>query len=251
MESLQIFQNDNFGKVRMIMVDNKPHAVANDIAKSLGYKYPADAIRNNCKGSKMHRVLTNGGLQSMKIIPEGDIYRLIVKAADQCQNKEVKLMAEKFESWIFDEVLPEIRKTGGYKLPQTYPEALRALADKAEENEKLQKENKYLKPKAEQHDLLISAENCQSVGQVAKSFNWGRNRLFAFLRDNNILISGGTDHNLPYQKYIDQGYFKVKESQVAMGGQVKNVTTTMVTPKGIEYIGKLLKRKGIIDKISS
>lgn len=250
MDKLKIFDNRQFGKVRMVLVDGLPYAVGNDIAEALGYQYPADAIRNNCKGSKVHRVLTAGGTQAMKVIPEGDIYRLIVKAADQSQNLNIKRKAEEFERWIFDKVLPEIRRNGMYQLPSNYVEALRALADSEEEKSQLQKENQFLKPKAEQHDVFLSANNAQSVSQVAKTYGWGRNRLFKFLRQKKILMSGGSDHNLPYQQYIDRGYFKIKESQVTMGGEFKNVTTTQITAKGVEYIGKLLKTEGLIEKIS-
>lgn len=104
--NLQVFNNDVFGEVRFVEVDSKTYAVANDIAKSLGYSSPKDAIARHCKGAIKHRYLTNGGQQEIKVIPEGDIYRLIVKS---------KLPeAEKFEQWVFEEVLPTIRKTGGF-----------------------------------------------------------------------------------------------------------------------------------------
>ena len=80
--------------------------VASDVAKALGYSRPADAITAHCKGSVKHRLPTNGGMQELKIIPEGDVYRLITHS---------KLpAAEKFESWVFDEFLPSIRKHGAY-----------------------------------------------------------------------------------------------------------------------------------------
>lgn len=130
------------------------------------------------------------------------------------------------------------------KIPKNYPEALRALADVEEENERL-------RPKAEQHDLFLSGQNAQSISQVAKSFGWGRNRLFAYLREKKILMIGGSEHNLPYQQYIDRDYFHIKESQVAIGDRIENKTTTLVTAKGIEYIGKMLKHEGLIEELRS
>lgn len=105
-EELMIFSNEEFGSVRTVEIDGKILFVANDVASALGYLSPKDAISRHCKGAMKHRYLTEGGEQYIKIIPEGDIYRLITRS---------KLdTAEEFESWIFDEVIPLIRKTGGY-----------------------------------------------------------------------------------------------------------------------------------------
>lgn len=104
---VQVFQNDVFGSLRTVDEDGKIMFVASDVAKMLGYSRPADAISTHCKGSVKRRLPTNGGEQEMKVIPEGDLYRLITHS---------KLpSAEKFESWVFDEVLPAIRKNGEYK----------------------------------------------------------------------------------------------------------------------------------------
>lgn len=98
--------NALFGEVRFLEIEGKPYAVANDVAEKLGYARPRKAILDHCKGVLKWGILTSGGIQKMSIIPEGDIYRLIVKS---------KLpQAVKFESWVFDEVIPQIRKTGGY-----------------------------------------------------------------------------------------------------------------------------------------
>lgn len=106
MNELEIFKNEEFGEIRIAEIDGKPYFIANDVAKALGYTTPKDAISRHCKGALKHRYLTEGGNQELKIIPEGDVYRLIMKS---------KLpKAEKFESWVMDEVLPIIRKSGGY-----------------------------------------------------------------------------------------------------------------------------------------
>lgn len=107
MKQLQLFTNDGLGELRGVEIDGKPYVVANDVAKALGYTNPSKATNDHCKKSKM--VWGNDSLgrrQQFKVIPEGDIYRLIVRS---------KLpTAQKFEEWVMDEVLPEIRKTGGY-----------------------------------------------------------------------------------------------------------------------------------------
>lgn len=109
MNDLQVFQNSEFGELRVLEQDGKPYFPATACAKVLGYKRPADAITAHCKGSVKYRVPTNGGNQELKFIPEGDLYRLIVHS---------KLpAAERFEKWVFDEVLPSIRRTGSYGQP--------------------------------------------------------------------------------------------------------------------------------------
>lgn len=110
LNELQIFRNEEFGQVRTVDIDGKPYFVANDVAKMLGYVETAKAVRTHCKGVSEVDIPTNGGVQKAKVIPEGDIYRLIIKS----QLPSV----DKFERWIFDEVIPTIRKTGSYKIPK-------------------------------------------------------------------------------------------------------------------------------------
>lgn len=110
MNELMVFNNSEFGEIRTIEEDGKVLFCGSDVAKALGYKRPADAITAHCKGSVIRRLPTNGGKQDAKFIPEGDIYRLAAKSELPG--------AERFESWIFDEVLPSIRKTGEYKTPK-------------------------------------------------------------------------------------------------------------------------------------
>ena len=105
MENLTIFTNEEFGQIRTVYIEGKLYFVGKDIAKSLGYKNPRDAISRHCKGVVKHDSFKEGG-QKIALITEGDMYRLIT-------NSELP-SAEKFESWVFDEVLPQIRKTGGY-----------------------------------------------------------------------------------------------------------------------------------------
>ena len=120
MNELQIFNNEEFGSVRTITKDNKTYFVGNDVAKALGYSETAKAIRTHCKGVSEMDIPTNGGVQTMKMITEGDIYRLVIKS---------KLpQAEKFESWVFDNVLPSIRRTGSYVVPMSTGEQIQLLA---------------------------------------------------------------------------------------------------------------------------
>lgn len=120
MNELQIFNSGEFGKIRTIEIDGKPYFVGTDVAKALGYSNPRKAILDHCKGVTKRDTPTSSGIQSMSYINEGDLYRLIMKS---------KLpSAEKFESWVMDEVLPTIRKTGSYQKPLTTVEQIQVIA---------------------------------------------------------------------------------------------------------------------------
>lgn len=231
MNEIQVFDNEEFGQVRAIEIDGKPYFCASDIAEALGYSNPRKAILDHCKGVTKRDTPTNSGVQSVNYIPEGDIYRLIVRS---------KLpSAEKFESWVFDEVIPTIRQTGGYHLPQTYAEALRAYADAVEQKERLALENKSLQPKAEFFDAVTDSKDAIPMADVAKVLDMGigRNKLFEFLRNNKILMAD----NKPYQKYVDAGYFRVIEQKYDKGyGETGINIKTLVFQKGVDYIRKRL-----------
>ena len=120
MNELQIFNSEEFGNIRTAEIDGKPYFVGTDVAKALGYNNPRDAVSRHCKGVVKRDTPTSSGIQSMSYINEGDLYRLITKS---------KLpSAEKFESWVMDEVLPTIRKTGSYQKPLTTVEQIQVLA---------------------------------------------------------------------------------------------------------------------------
>lgn len=109
MNDLQVFENSDFGSIRTIEEDGKILFCGLDIAKALGYAVPRKALYDHCKGVLKRNLPTNGGIQEMSFLPEGDVYRLISHSQLPA--------AEKFESWIFDEVLPSIRRTGSYTMP--------------------------------------------------------------------------------------------------------------------------------------
>lgn len=240
MNELKVFNNAEFGKVRTVEVNGKPYFVANDVAKALGYSVPKDAVTRHCKGALKCRYLTEGGEQELKVIPEGDIYRLVIKSQLPT--------AEKFESWVFDEVLPSIRKHGMYAKDELLenPDLLIAVATELkaerEQNKVLRAENEQLKPKAEFFDAVTDSKDAIDMAQVAKVLNYpgiGRNKLFEILRDNNIL----QQNNQPYQKYIDNGCFRVIEQKYEVRpGETRINIKTLVFQKGVDYIRKLLDR---------
>ena len=127
MNELQIFNSEEFGDIRTAEIDGKPYFVGTDVAKALGYSNPRDAVSRHCKGVVKRDTPTSSGIQSMSYINEGDLYRLIMKS---------KLpSAEKFESWVMDEVLPAIRKTGSYQKPMTVAEQIQLLAQGNQDHE--------------------------------------------------------------------------------------------------------------------
>ena len=198
------------------------------------------------RGSVKYRYLTNGGEQEAKFIPEGDIYRLIMKS--KLPN------AEKFEIWVMDEVLPTIRKHGAYMTNDviertlTDPDYLIQLATalKEERQARLIAEQKIeeQRPLVEFADKVSNSSNLIDMGKMAKllkdeNINIGRNRLFEWLRKKDILMR----NNIPYQRYIDGGYFQVKESTFETPYGTKTQQTTFVTGKGQIYITEKLRKE--------
>jgi len=235
---LQIFNNDEFGEVRTVVIENEPWFVAKDVALALGYTNPRDAVINHVfdddKG--VEKLDTLGGAQNLTVINESGLYSLIFNSRLES--------AKKFKHWVTSEVLPQIRKTGGYVAPRTYAEALRAYADEVEQRERLERERQELLPKAEFFDAVTDSKTAISIGETAKVLDAGigQNKLFAFLRDNNILKSDNT----PYQRYIDMGYFRVVEQKYEVNGEIRISIKTLVFQKGIDFIRRLLNKRGEI-----
>lgn len=257
MKELQIFNNDIFGEIRGLNIDGKPYAVANDIAKTLGYTNPSKATNDHCKKSKM--VWGNDSLgrrQQFKVIPEGDIYRLIIKS---------KLpKAQEFECWVMDEVLPQIRQTGGY-IPVSQEDDEKLILAKAlmitkrtieQKEQLLQQANKTIeqqKPLVDGYKQFLDVGENMDFGTFAKHIGIGRNKIMAQLREWKVLMTDeytvmgvkktGDKHNQPYQKYMDKRYFIVKHKQLKTG-QYKPVT--LVTPRGATAIVKEFKKRDLI-----
>ncbi len=247
MNEMKIFENSEFGSVRTVENEGKTYFVAIDVARALGYVETAKAIRTHCKGVSEMDIPTSGGIQKMKIIPEGDIYRLVIKS---------KLpSADKFEKWVFDEVLPSIRKHGMYAVdellenPDIAIKAFTALKEEREKNKKLTEENNRMKPKEIFADAVTSSHTSILIGELAKllkqnGIETGQNRLFNYLRNNGYLIKRkGTDYNMPTQRSMQMGLFEIKEStSVNPDGSIRTNKTTKVTGKGQQYfINKFLK----------
>lgn len=236
MNDLQLFNNPEFGTVRAVEVDGEPWFVGKDVSQVLGYNDTDQALRKHVDDEdKLTRRFDGSGQnRSMTIINESGLYSLVLSS---------KLPgAKKFKRWVTAEVLPTIRKTGGYQLPKDYPSALRALADTAEKLLAAETENEANKPKVLFADAVSTAKTSILVGELAKllkqnGIDIGQNRLFGWLRENGFLIRrNGTDFNMPTQKSMDLGLFEIKETVVSHAdGHTSVNKTPKVTGKGQQY----------------
>jgi anti-repressor protein len=257
MNDLQIFKNPEFGEIRTFTEqDGSITFCGTDVATALGYTNPTKAIRDHCKedGVTIRSVIDSlGRTQQAKFISEGNLYRLI--AGSHLPE------AEKFESWIFDEVIPSIRKHGAYMTPETIEKALLnpdtiirlATELKAEREQRKALESKVEadKPKVLFADAVATSESPMLIGELAKvlkqnGVDIGEKRLFGWMRENGYLIKRkGTDYNAPTQKSMEMGLFRVKETAITHSdGHVTVNRTTKVTGKGQQYfINKFLGEK--------
>ena len=263
MNNLQIFKNAEFGEIRTVEIEGKPYFVGNDIAKALGYVKPQNAISVHCRGALKQGIGVQTGIKAdgnpamqtieMLVIPEGDVYRLTV-----CSKLP---QAEKFEAWVFDEVLPSIRQNRGYILGQenmTDDELLanavlvaqRKIAERDKVIRAQDKKIEEMKPKAIFADAVSASHTSILIGDLAKlicqnGVQIGQKRLFEWLRNNGYLVKSGSSRNMPVQRYIEQGLFEVKESSIQNpDGSVRITRTTKISGKGqVYFVNKFLNKK--------
>ena len=251
MNELKIFENEEFGSIRTIEENGNVLFCGKDVATALGYTNAAKAINDNC------RYITRGYVPhpqspskmiEMMFIAEGDIYRLIVRS---------KLpAAERFEKWVFDDVLPSIRKHGMYATdellndPDLAIKVFTALKEERQKNRLLQAENEKMVPKALFADAVATSETTILVGELAKLLKQngveiGQKRLFSWLRENGYLIKRGTDYNMPTQRAMEMKLFEIKETTIHVpDGSVRISKTVKVTGKGqVYFINRFLNDK--------
>ena len=244
---MQIFSNDIFGNIRTTIINNEPWFVGKGVATILGYAKPLNALATHIDEDdslKQGLIDSMGRTQETTFINESGLYSLILSS--KMPN------AKKFKRWVTSEVLPAIRRTGGY-IPISSNEDELTIMAKAhkilertleEKNQLLETKSKALaiaQPKADKYDKLMSAKGYISFNVAAKQLGWGRNKLMAFLRDKDVLFRDGLS-NIAYQKYCKLGYFVVKFS-IGKNGYACGVTK--VTPKGLDFIYKLLSTEQV------
>lgn len=255
MSNIEVFRNAEFGEIRTIVIDGEPWFVGKDIAEALGYAKPTDAVRKRVSDEDrgISKMETPSGSQQMTVINESGLYSLILSS---------KLpSAKEFKHWVTSDVLPSIRKHGAYMTTKTIENVLtspdfiiqlatqlkneqeaRKAAENKIEEQQLQLEEQ--KPKVEFANHVSESENLITMEYMAKlandeHINVGRNKLFSWLREQKILKFD----NVPYQNFIDKGYFKVRESTFRRNNKFFTQQTTFVTGKGQLYIIKKLKKE--------
>jgi prophage antirepressor-like protein len=241
-------------EVRVIEMHGEPWFVASDVARVLGYANISRDVQRHCKSVReinageggTETVLSSighGGARRLLIIPERDVYRLIMRS---------KLpAAERFEEWVVGEVLPAIRRYGQYTpiVPQTLADALQLAADQQREIDAQQALIAEAKPKVEFFDAVASSKDAIEMKHVAKALgSIGRNRLFEFLRNQGVLMQDNT----PYQTYVDRGYFRlVEQKYTTPDGETHIRFKTLVYQKGVNWIRKQLEKHEIIQPVAS
>lgn len=254
---LQIFTNEQFGDIRTVEENGKVLLCGNDIATALGYSNPRDALYKHCrcvaKRDVPHPQSPDKQIE-MSFISEGDVYRLIA------HSKLPK--AQEFESWVFDEVLPTIRKHGMYATDELLanPDLLIQLATQLKEERAaryaLEAENAAQAqqiaadaPKVVFANAVATSKSSILVGDLAKllrqnGIEMGQKRLFAWLRNNGYLMKRGESYNMPTQQSMERGLFEIKEGSVANpDGSIRVTRTVKCTGKGQQYFVNLFLSK--------
>lgn len=269
MNDLQIFNNKEFGNVRAVIANDLPWFVGKDVCEAFGdtnYRRSLSNIDESDKG--VSQIDTPGGKQNMVVINESGLYSLLfqmqpqkakgVSQNDTLVNERIEKL-HRFKHWVTSEVLPSIRKNGGYIAGQEtlsddelLSKALLVAHNKIAERDKIieqkQARIEQMKPKEIFADAVATSHTSILVGDLAKlicqnGYQIGQKRLFVWLRDKGYLIKSGSSYNMPTQRYIEQGLFEIKESNlVNPDGSVRITRTPKVTGKGqVYFVNKFLK----------
>ena len=232
--NIQIFKNPDFGEVRTLEEDGIVLFCGSDVAKALGYARPNDAVTQHCRATVKRRTPISGKMQDINFIPESDLYRLVFSS---------KLpTAEKFTDWVTSEVLPSIRRSGGYIAGQESmtPEELmakaltvaqRTLAEREARISQLSTQAAIMAPKADYFDELVERNTLTNFRETAKQLEVRPKAFVTFLLERKYIYRDKRGKLLPYADKND-GLFEVKEcfnDKTHWSG-----TQTLVTPKGRE-----------------
>ena len=254
MKSLQIFKNNEFGEIRTVLIGDKPYFVGIDIAKALGYKNPNKAINDHCRSITKwdipHPQSKTKSIE-MNCIPESDFYRLVV-------NSELP-SAEKFETWVFDEVLPSIRKHGGYLTPQKIeevllnPDTIIQLATRLKEEQELNKKQQQiigeLKPKADYTDRILKNKGLVTITQIAKDYGMSGQAMNELLHKLRVQYKQSGQWLL-YKEHHGKGYTHSETIDITRSDGSPDIKmNTKWTQKGRLFLYNLLKDNDIFPDI--
>lgn len=224
--------------------------VAADVSSILGYTNTGALNRSLDDDEKGVRIMhTPGGAQQFAVITEAGLYQAVL----QSRRPE----ARPFKKWVTGEVLPQIRKTGGYApdlaqasrstLLSYLHQATTAGLEAEKEAERLALQNQRMRPYADLGEAVAGSADSRSVGEAAKALGLGPNKLFRWLRELGVLIPQGQHRNLPYQHHIDAGRFEVREVPYTAGEERRSRRKTLVTGRGVGYVRERLARAGLIE----
>ena len=249
MNELQIFNSEEFGEIRTVTVNDEVWFVAKDVCEAL--KHTNTTVAMQMLEEDERTKLSLGRAGEKNCINESGLYTLIIKSNLP--------KAKKFRKWVTSEVIPSIRKNGGYIAGQEtlsdeelMAKALLVANNKIAERDKIieqkQARIEQMKPKEIFADAVATSHTSILVGDLAKlicqnGYQIGQKRLFDWLRENNFLIKCGSSRNMPQQRFVEQGLFEIKESNlVNPDGSVRITKTTKVTGKGqVYFVNKFLK----------
>lgn len=235
MSNIELFQHDDWN-VRVVDVDGEPWFVVADVCKSLSIANARDAVARLAEdGVGTADIIDSlGRKQTANVVDESGLYELIF----QSRRPEAK----EFRRWVTREVLPQIRKTGGYgntpALPQTHAAALRELADQVERAEAAEQQLAIAAPKAEAYEAFLDSDGYLSLQDAAKILLWGPNKMIEKLRELRVLQSSANARNVPYQRYMR--YFTVIAGTYERHGVVQVTRTTKVRPEGLDFLRRKL-----------
>lgn len=248
MKELQIFNSEEFGEIRTVSINDEPWFVASDICRALDIQNVTQAVQ---KLDDDERSMFNIGRQgNANCVNEYGLYSLVLASR--------KPEAKKFKRWITHEVIPSIRKHGGYIAgqdtmtdDQLLAKALLVAQSKIAERDQIiaqkQERIEQMKPKALFADAVSASKHSILVGDLAKlicqnGYQIGQKRLFRWMRDKGYLMTQGSSYNRPKQRYVEQGLFEIKESTINNpDGSVRITITPKVTGKGqVYFVNKFL-----------
>lgn len=252
MNELQIFNSSEFGQIRTVTKDNEPMFCLGDLCKALELTAKEVKRRLNDEVVSKHPIPDSlGRIQETLFVNEDGLYDVILESR--------KESAKKFRKWVTSEVLPSIRKSGGYIAGQEHmsdtelmAKALIVAQKQIEQRNAIIEQQKAKieadKPKTIFADAVATSKTSILVGDLAKlicqnGYQIGQKRLFGWMRENGYLIKAGSSKNMPTQRYVEQGLFEIKESNVQNpDGSVRITKTTKVTGKGqIYFVNKFTR----------
>ena len=244
MNELQIFNNEEFGQIRTVTIENEPWFVGKDVADNLGYQNGSRDINRHVLEEDRRKEMVFDGNQNKEtiLINESGLYALIFGSKLES--------AKRFKHWVTSEVLPSIRKTGGYQKPVQGKELLALAVLEAQKTiEEKDAQIEEMKPHAILGQAITTANTSILVGDMAKilrqnGVNIGGQRFFEYLREKGYLIKRkGADWNLPTQRSMEMGLFEIKESVHIDGNGCNTISRTpKITGKGQNYfVNKFLR----------